>query len=211
MPPTVASFIILIMLSSLSLRGAARAWCSAGARGVVSQAQRSALSTAAAGDFDIKRVGVVGMGLMGHGIAQSAAEAGLDVMAVDANADAVAAGEAAVRKSLGGSLGKQVAKGKLEQAAADARFEEVMGRFGTSSDLAAVADCDIVVEAIIEDLEIKKVTHRAAPFVVECTLARLTHAVVVAGVGGSRSGRTWAASCSRAPSSRPTRRRSASS
>jgi len=100
------------------------------------------------------KVGVVGMGLMGHGIAQLAADtAGFNIVAVDLNEDAMKKG----LKSIEGSLTKVYGKKfKDDEAQAKAKVEEVMGRISGSTDVNALADCDLVVEAIIENLEIKK-------------------------------------------------------
>jgi 3-hydroxybutyryl-CoA dehydrogenase len=96
----------------------------------------------------IKRLGIVGSGIMGSGIAEVAAKAGVEVVLrsrKQETADAMVAG-------LAKSLGKQVEKGRLEQSAAD----EVQGRVRATADLADLADCDLVLESVVEDLEVKK-------------------------------------------------------
>jgi 3-hydroxybutyryl-CoA dehydrogenase len=96
----------------------------------------------------IKRLGIVGSGIMGSGIAEVAAKAGVEVVLrsrKQETADAMVAG-------LAKSLGKQVEKGRLEQAAAD----EVQGRVRATADLADLADCDLVLESVVEDLDVKK-------------------------------------------------------
>ncbi len=94
------------------------------------------------------RVGVVGAGLMGRGIAQVAAAAGHDVLLHDT---VPAQGEIA-RAAIADSLARFVAKGTLS---ADAR-EATMQRIRFVTDLVSLADRDIIVEAIIEDLEAKR-------------------------------------------------------
>jgi len=97
---------------------------------------------------DIEHVGVVGAGTMGHGIAQVAATSGYRVTLVDVSAQALDRGLAAVARS----LGKLVDKGKLgddERAAAEARL-------GSAGELAALVDADLVVEAVVERLEVKR-------------------------------------------------------
>ncbi|MEZ5332972.1 MAG: 3-hydroxybutyryl-CoA dehydrogenase [Thermoanaerobaculia bacterium] len=96
---------------------------------------------------ELRKVGVVGAGTMGHGIAQVAAQAGLDVRLVDV---APAALESGVAK-IGRSLDKLAAKGKL--SAEDA--EAAKGRIRPSGDLADLADRDLVVEAVVERLDVK--------------------------------------------------------
>jgi 3-hydroxybutyryl-CoA dehydrogenase len=97
--------------------------------------------------MEIAKVGVVGCGLMGHGIAQICAQAGWDVVVVEADQGALDKGLGKIEKQ----LGRAVEKGKLEQSDADA----VRGRISGSVDVADLADCDLVVEAITEDLDRK--------------------------------------------------------
>jgi 3-hydroxybutyryl-CoA dehydrogenase len=97
---------------------------------------------------EIKRVGIVGSGIMGSGIAEVAAKAGFEVILrsrSQSSADAMVAG-------LQKSLDKQVEKGRLEQAARDAALALVRG----VSDLNELADCDLVIESILEDLPTKQ-------------------------------------------------------
>jgi len=96
----------------------------------------------------IERLGIVGSGIMGSGIAEVAAKAGVAVVLrsrKQESADAMLAG-------LGKSLDKQVSRGKLDQADADA----VNGRVSATADLDALADCDLVLESVVEDLDVKK-------------------------------------------------------
>src|SRR5664279_3942149 len=96
----------------------------------------------------VKRVGIVGSGIMGSGIAEVAAKAGIEVVLrsrSQATADAMVAG-------LEKSLAKQVERGKLEAADRDA----VLGRVRAVSKLDELADCDLVLESIVEDLATKK-------------------------------------------------------
>jgi 3-hydroxybutyryl-CoA dehydrogenase len=96
----------------------------------------------------IERLGIVGSGIMGSGIAEVAAKAGSTVVLrsrKQESADAMVA-------ALGKSLAKQVSRGKLEQADADV----VQGRVSATADLEALADCDMVIESVVEDLDVKK-------------------------------------------------------
>jgi 3-hydroxybutyryl-CoA dehydrogenase len=96
----------------------------------------------------IQRLGIVGSGIMGSGIAEVAAKAGVTVLLrsrKQESADAMVA-------ALGKSLAKQVERGKLDEAEAAA----VSGRVSATADLEALADCDLVLESIVEDLETKK-------------------------------------------------------
>jgi len=96
----------------------------------------------------ITRVGVVGSGIMGSGIAQVAAQSGFEVVLrsrSQATADATLA-------ALGKSLNKLVDKGRMEADAAAV----VLGRVTAVEDLAALADCDLVIESVVEDLDTKR-------------------------------------------------------
>lgn len=93
------------------------------------------------------RVAVVGAGLMGSGIAQVAAQAGWDVVLRDISDVAVQKGLSAIQRS----LDKFVSKGTLDADAAGRAVE----RITTTTDLDAISDVDIVVEAVFEDLDIK--------------------------------------------------------
>ena len=96
----------------------------------------------------VKKVGVVGCGLMGHGIAQVAAQAGCSVVVRESDQGALDKGLGRVRKS----LDKLVEKQKLTKPDADA----VMGRITGTLELSGLSDCDLVVEAIVENLDVKR-------------------------------------------------------
>jgi 3-hydroxybutyryl-CoA dehydrogenase len=95
----------------------------------------------------ISKVGVLGCGLMGSGIAQTAAAAGFVTVARDVSDALLQRGRSGILKS----LDKLVEKGKLGQESRDA----ALGRLSFATDLSALADCDIVIEAVTEDLELK--------------------------------------------------------
>jgi 3-hydroxybutyryl-CoA dehydrogenase len=97
--------------------------------------------------MEIEKVGVVGCGLMGHGIAQICAQAGWDVVVREIEQERLDKGLAKVEKQ----LARAVDKGKLEQADADA----VRGRITPTLDYGDLAECDLVIEAITEDLDAK--------------------------------------------------------
>ncbi len=98
--------------------------------------------------MEIKSVGVVGCGLMGHGIAQVCAQrGGWDVVVVEVGQEQLDKGLGKIEKQ----LGRAVEKGKLEQSDADA----VRGRITGSLDVSDLADCDLVIEAITENLDAK--------------------------------------------------------
>ena len=93
--------------------------------------------------MEVKRIGVVGAGQMGSGIAQVAASAGYEVVLVDVAESFLERGLAAIRRS----LGKFLAQGKITQEAHD----EALGRIRPSLSLEDLKDADLIVEAIVED------------------------------------------------------------
>jgi len=95
----------------------------------------------------LERIGVVGAGAMGRGIAQVAAQAGARVTLTDVSPEAAAQ----AREAIAASLRRAVAKGRLTDAAADA----AIGRIATGTSLAVLADAALVIEAVVEDLSVK--------------------------------------------------------
>jgi 3-hydroxybutyryl-CoA dehydrogenase len=102
--------------------------------------------------MEIKKVGVVGCGLMGSGIAQVAAMAGFDVTVLEVEQKFLEKGFAGVEKS----LGKFAEKGTLKESP-----QAVRARLKGTTSKQDLADCDIVVEAIIENVEEKKKMYAA--------------------------------------------------
>jgi 3-hydroxybutyryl-CoA dehydrogenase len=97
--------------------------------------------------MEISKVGVVGCGLMGHGITQICAQAGWDVVVREADQDRLDGGIGKIEKQ----LARAVEKGKASQEDADA----VRARIEPTLDYGDLADCDIVIEAMTEDLGAK--------------------------------------------------------
>jgi len=97
---------------------------------------------------EFRKVGVVGLGTMGAGIAEVLARAGVEVVGVERD-------EAAVQRARGHletSTARALKRGKMTQA----EVEELLGRISTGTDLAALSDCELVVEAVPERMEVKK-------------------------------------------------------
>ncbi|MFE3599103.1 3-hydroxyacyl-CoA dehydrogenase family protein [Streptomyces sp. NPDC059142] len=120
-----------------------------------------------------RKLAVIGAGLMGSGIAQVSAHAGWDVVLRDVTDAALARGVDGIRAS----YGKFVAKGRLEEADADA----ALARITTTTDLDAVADADIVVEAVFEQLDVKHEIFRTLDKLVreDAVLASNTSAIPI--------------------------------
>jgi 3-hydroxyacyl-CoA dehydrogenase len=104
----------------------------------------------------IKKVGVVGCGLMGHGIVQVAAQGGFEVIALEAEPKFLESGLARIDKSLAKLAEKSVKDAKATPDEANAKAVAVRARIRGSTNKADLADCDLVVEAIVEDLAAKK-------------------------------------------------------
>src|SRR4030042_5499109 len=98
--------------------------------------------------MEIKKIGIVGAGTMGNGIAQVASQIGCDVIMRDIQDSFVEKGI----KSIDKFLAKSVEKGKLQTAEKD----KIMGRIKGTTKLADLKDVDYVVEAVLEDINLKK-------------------------------------------------------
>ena len=107
----------------------------------------------------IRKVGVLGCGLMGAGIAEVAARAGFETLVREVSEEVVEKG----LEKLRGSLDKAVERGKLDAGERD----KAWGRLRGVVDLAALAECDLVVEAIVENLDEKRKTFAALDAVVK--------------------------------------------
>ncbi|MEJ8851195.1 3-hydroxyacyl-CoA dehydrogenase [Variovorax rhizosphaerae] len=122
---------------------------------------------------DLRKVGVVGAGAMGRGIAQVCAAAGCSVQLVDSATDALARAIDSVRDD----LSQAVAKGRLSQADADA----TLSRIEPVSELKQLSGCELVVEAIVEKLEVKQALFKELEAIVpaDCILATNTSSLSV--------------------------------
>jgi len=102
--------------------------------------------------MEIRKVGVLGCGLMGSGIAQVAASAGFDTVVKEVSEDLIAKGFGGIEKS----LAKFAEKGTIT---ADQQ-KEIRGRLSGTTSFADLADCDVIIEAIIENLDEKRSTYK---------------------------------------------------
>jgi 3-hydroxybutyryl-CoA dehydrogenase len=115
---------------------------------------------------EIRTVGVCGAGLMGNGIAQTCATAGFNVVLMEVAPEPLQRGVASITKS----LDKFVEKGKLSQADRDA----TVARIKATTDVRDLKDCDLVIEAIVENVETKtklfaQLDELLAPHGIVCT------------------------------------------
>ncbi|MBP6927514.1 MAG: 3-hydroxybutyryl-CoA dehydrogenase [Caldisericales bacterium] len=97
--------------------------------------------------MEIKKVGVIGAGVMGNGIAHVFAQTGYDVVLAEANIQLAEKGKATVQKN----LGRMAQKGTITQEVADA----TLARIKTTESLEDLRDCQIVVEAVTENRQVK--------------------------------------------------------
>ncbi|HJS23442.1 MAG TPA: 3-hydroxyacyl-CoA dehydrogenase family protein [Pyrinomonadaceae bacterium] len=102
--------------------------------------------------MEIRKVGVLGCGLMGSGIAQVAATAGFETVVKEVSDDLIAKGFGGIEKS----LAKFAEKGTITSD----QQREIRGRLSGTTSFAELADCDIIIEAIIENLEEKRSTYK---------------------------------------------------
>lgn len=123
------------------------------------------------------KIGVVGSGAMGSGIAQVAAMAGHPVAILDTNPTALDKSKA----SLTAVIHKLQEKGKIQNA------EEVLSRFSFVSDMNAFADCGLVIEAIVENLDVKKNVFSSLEKIVkeDCVLASNTSSLSITSIASA--------------------------
>jgi 3-hydroxybutyryl-CoA dehydrogenase len=130
---------------------------------------------------EIQKVGVVGLGAMGAGIAQLCVEAGIDTVGREVSLEVAEK----ARDRITHFLTRKVDKGQLEQAARDA----AVARLSITDDLADLADCDVVIEAIVEALEPKQELFRELERICrpDTVLATNTSALSVTEIGSATS------------------------
>jgi len=131
--------------------------------------------------YSFKTIGVVGVGAMGKGIVQIAAQAGLTVLIHDQQTDALHAARQALEKTWQTLVGK----GKLTEEAAAA----ALGRVHTAQTLGELASCDLVIEAIVEQLEAKQSLFKALEGVVgpDCVLVSNTSSLSITAIASACS------------------------
>jgi 3-hydroxybutyryl-CoA dehydrogenase len=130
----------------------------------------------------MERVGVVGSGIMGAGIAEVAARSGCDVVVREVTAELAEAG----RARIAASLDRAVTRGKLAAADRDA----TLGRIRTTTSLDDLADRDLVIEAIVEDEPTKTALYRelSGPVRPDCVLASNTSSIPISRLAAAAQG-----------------------
>ena len=126
--------------------------------------------------MEITTVGIIGCGQMGSGIAEVAAKAGLEVMVCEVDNQIMDRGLSKIQKS----LAKAVERGKLAEADMVATLERISGTVNTED----LADCDIVIEAVFEDLEVKRTVFAELDRIIkpEAILATNTSSISIAAI-----------------------------
>jgi 3-hydroxyacyl-CoA dehydrogenase / enoyl-CoA hydratase / 3-hydroxybutyryl-CoA epimerase len=112
-------------------------------------------------DERVRKVGVLGAGMMGAGIAFVSAQAGIEVVLIDSTQEAAEKGKG----YSAGILDKELAKKKITEA----QREAVLGRITATTDYAALAGCDLIVEAVFEDPKVKAEVTAKAEAVIPAT------------------------------------------
>ncbi|MDX5351447.1 MAG: 3-hydroxyacyl-CoA dehydrogenase NAD-binding domain-containing protein [Paracoccaceae bacterium] len=132
-------------------------------------------------DQAVKKLGVIGAGMMGAGIAYVSANAGIDVVLIDATQEAADRGKAHSE----GILDKGMKRGKVTAE----KKAEVLGRIAATTDYAALAGADLIVEAVFEDPKVKaEVTARVEAVVgADCIYATNTSTLPITGLAAASS------------------------
>lgn len=99
-------------------------------------------------DLEMKKIGIIGSGNMGSGIAQKTAQEGLFVVMIDVKPEFVEKGLKNIRTTLDEAVERKILR--------PAQVEDIMSRIQGTTDLAETRDCDLVIEAIFEDMDVKK-------------------------------------------------------
>lgn len=130
-------------------------------------------------EHGIRKVGVIGCGLMGGGIAQVCAAAGFETAVREAEAEPLERGMASIARALDGAVRRERMTPE-ERAAAEARLRPTTA-------IADLADCDLVIEAVTEDLEVKRGVWREADAAVraEAIFASNTSSLTIAAMAGA--------------------------
>jgi 3-hydroxyacyl-CoA dehydrogenase/enoyl-CoA hydratase/3-hydroxybutyryl-CoA epimerase len=124
-------------------------------------AERGAGRPAGIAKTEFKKIGVLGAGMMGAGIALVSAQVGVDVVLIDRDVESATKGKAYSETV----LGKQIARGNMTQDKADA----ILARITPAADFALLEGCDLIIEAVFEDIDIKAETTRKAEAIIPAT------------------------------------------
>ena len=121
----------------------------------------------------MKTIGVLGAGIMGNGIAQASAMAGYEVILYDIDQKFIDRGLGEIKKS----LGRMVKKNKISEE----NIPEIMGKITSSLDLKDFKPCDIIIEAIPENISLKKETYSKLDSIcsTKCIFASNTSAISI--------------------------------
>jgi len=130
---------------------------------------------------DVGRVGVVGLGTMGAGIAQVCVQAGVETVGREISEELAARG----RNTIAHYLGRAVARERITEE----EHEEALGRLSLTTELGDLAGCDLVIEAIVEDLDAKRALFAELDGIVAATavLATNTSALSVSEIASTTS------------------------
>src|SRR5579871_1572506 len=119
---------------------------------------KGARRPAAVPQVKLAKVGIIGAGFMGAGIAQVTAQAGIEVVLVDRDQETADKGKAALHKQ----ISDRIAKGRAKTADRDA----LMNAISATADYAALGDCDLIIEAVFEDRKVKAEVYKKVQAVI---------------------------------------------
>jgi len=130
-------------------------------------------------NFLIMKIGIIGCGAMGSGIAQVASTAGCEVVAFDTSVEAIERSQAHLKKI----MNRLVEKGRVDNAKAD----QIQSNISYVNNLLELASCELVIEAIVENLDIKKKVFQELETIVssDCIIASNTSSLSIASLASA--------------------------
>ena len=146
-------------------------------------------SSSSSSACEVKKVGVVGLGLMGHGVAQVTSQAGYEVIAIETSKEALETGMTRIQGSLGKVIARSVKKGDLTESQGNEKIQEVIANITPTIDMNAAKNCDLIVEAIAENMDLKIDFYKKLGSIVDpsCIFASNTSSLQITSMGHASS------------------------
>lgn len=146
---------------------------------------RRLFSSSSSSSLSFRKVGVVGLGLMGHGVAQVVAQAGFQVIAIESNVNALNTGMKRIEGSLGKVITKDVSKGVITEVQGKEKYNQIMSRLTGTTTLNDAHDCDLIIEAIAENMDLKLNFYKNLGSIVQpdCVFASNTSSLAITNMG----------------------------
>ena len=142
-------------------------------------------STSVSLSSEVKKVGIVGLGLMGHGVAQVTSQAGYQVIAIETNKDALNIGMNRIKDSLGKVMNRSIKKGEITESQGIENIEKIISMITPTIDMNDAKDCDIIVEAIAENMDLKLDFYKKLGNIIDpkCIFASNTSSLQITSMG----------------------------